>query len=142
MIEPLLLTTTPVSTAEGPNQLTGATGFFFERGGRLFLVTSRHVLCDESSGHYPDRIEIELHVDSHDLAKSTGFLIPLYGAGRSLWREAVDTAGEIDVAVIEIDRAARPDAVVHRAFTPDHVLRGSAFRTPEPGRNYGPGDDG
>jgi UDP-N-acetylglucosamine 1-carboxyvinyltransferase len=38
--------------------LTRATGFFFDRGDRLYLITSRHVLIDEPSGHFPDRIEV------------------------------------------------------------------------------------
>jgi len=34
MIEPLLLTTTKISTFDGNRLLTGATGFFFERDKR------------------------------------------------------------------------------------------------------------
>jgi hypothetical protein len=34
----ILLTTTPVSTFSGRQWLTNATGFFFERDGRLFLI--------------------------------------------------------------------------------------------------------
>ena len=37
MIESLLLSVTRVSTFFGQQQLTNATGFFFERDGRLFL---------------------------------------------------------------------------------------------------------
>jgi hypothetical protein len=64
MIEPLLLTSARVSTFAGQRLLTGASGFFFEREGRLFLVTSRHVMVDEPSAHFPNRIEIELHTDA------------------------------------------------------------------------------
>ena len=74
MIESILLTTTPVSTFSGPQRLTHATGFFFEREDRLFLVTSRHVLRDGPSQHAPDRIEIELHTDPENVAAFTGFL--------------------------------------------------------------------
>ena len=56
------------------------------------------------------------------MAKSTGFSIPLYRQGKSTWRQAVDAAGQIDVAVIEIDRAALPDTTVCSAFTPKHLL--------------------
>ena len=52
-IDPLLLTSTQVSTFVGSLLLTRASGFFFERDGRLFLITSRHVLFDESTGHAP-----------------------------------------------------------------------------------------
>ena len=64
MIEAVLFTATQVSTFLGSGALTNASGFFFERDERLFLVTSRHVLIDEPSKHLPDRIEIELHIDA------------------------------------------------------------------------------
>jgi S1-C subfamily serine protease len=122
MIESLLLTAARVSTFEQQRGLTNASSFFFERDDRLFLVTSRHVMIDEPSQHFPDRIEIELHTDPNNMAKSTGFSIPLYRNGQSLWRQGLDTAGEIDVAVIEIERAALPQPTVYRAFTPAHLL--------------------
>ena len=121
MIESLLLTATRVSTFEQQRHLTNASSFFFERDDRLFLVTGRHVIIDEPSQHFPDRIEIELHIDPDNLAKSTGLSIPLYRSGRSLWRQGTDTAGEIDVAVIEIERAALPEKTVYRAFSPKHL---------------------
>ena len=121
MIEPILLTAPRVSTFEQQQHLTNASGFFFERDERLFLVTSRHVVSDEPSKHFPSRIEIELHTDPDNLAESTGFSIPLFCDGKSLWRQGTDTAGEIDVAVIEIDRTALPERTVYRAFTPEHL---------------------
>src|SRR5690554_6860866 len=83
MIESILLTATRISTFDGAQLLTNASGFFFARDERLFLVTSRHVMYDEPSGHFPDRIEIELHIDADNLARSTGFSILLYREGRS-----------------------------------------------------------
>ena len=121
MIESLLLTAARVSTYENKRHLTNASGFFFARGERLFLVTSRHVMIDEASKHFPNRIEIEMHIDAGNLAKSTGFSMPLYRAGKSLWRQGKDSSGEIDVAVIEMEREALPDAAVYRAFDPEHL---------------------
>ncbi len=123
MIESILLTVARLCTYEQKRLLTNASSFFFERDGRLFLVTSRHVMRDEPSKHFPDRIEIELHTDLDNLASSTGFSIPLYKDGRSLWRQGEDAAGEIDVAVIEIDRAALPETAVYNAFTPECLSR-------------------
>ena len=90
MIEPLLLTATQISTYEGARLLTRASGFFFERGERLFVVTSRHVLLDAPSQHHPDRIEIEVHTNAENLTQSTGLSILLYDAGRSVWRQGSD----------------------------------------------------
>lgn len=122
MIESLLLASARIVTFVNHQQLTNASGFFFERDRRLFLVTSRHVVFDDPSQHYPNRIEIELHIDPDDLAESTGFSIPLYRNGESVWRQGLDAAGEIDVAVIELNRDALPQTTVYRAFTPQHLL--------------------
>ena len=121
MVESVLLAATRVLTFEQQRPLTNASGFFFERDGRLFLVTSRHVLFDEPSKHFPDRIEIELHIEAENMARSIGFSIPLYRDGKSIWREGLDAAGSIDVAVIEIERAALPETAIYRPFTPYHL---------------------
>lgn len=122
MIESILLSAAPVATFVGQNPLTNASGFFFERDDRLFLVTSRHVMIDAPSKHFPDRIEIELHDDPENIASTTGFSIPLYQEGRSVWRQGMDSAGGIDVAAIEIDRSVLPETAVFRSFTPQHLI--------------------
>ena len=121
MIEPLLLTTTRVTTFDGKRPLTGASGFFFERDGRLFLVTGRHVVIDKPSKHFPNRIELELHIDGKNLTRSTNLSVMLYLEGKSVWRQGSDTGGDIDVAVIELDRTALPQSVVLWCFTPAHL---------------------
>jgi len=68
MIEPLLLTCAHITTFRQYARLTTASGFFFERGEHLFVVTSRHVLRDVPSHHFPDRVEIEIHTDAGNMA--------------------------------------------------------------------------
>lgn len=121
MIEPILLSAARISTFNQQQLLTNASGFFFARDERLFLVTSRHVMVDAPSEHFPDRIEIEVHTDADNMARSIGFSVPLYRDGKSLWRQGVDATGEVDVAVIELERAALPKTMVYRAFTPEHL---------------------
>ena len=53
MVEPLLLTTTRISTFDNQRPLTEASGFFFERNDSLFLVTSRHVVIDKQANTCP-----------------------------------------------------------------------------------------
>jgi len=122
VIESLLLTVTRVATIAGTERLTNATGFFFERDDRLFLVSNRHVVLDEPSGHRPDRIEIELHVDPENMAQTTAFSIPLYRDSRALWRQAGDPAGTVDVMAIELERDALPETLALQAFTPTHLV--------------------
>ena len=121
MIEPLLLTTVPVSTFANDVLLTHASGFFFERDQRLFLITSRHVVSDVPNGHQPNRLEIELHTDADNLAQSTRLSIPLYQQNAPAWIQGVDTGGEVDVAAIEVDRAQLGPNLPLCAFTEQHL---------------------
>jgi len=123
IIESLLLAVTRVTTLFGQQRLTNATGFFFERDDRLFLVTNRHVVLDEASGHHPDRLEIELHVAPENVAETTQFSIPLYRNGKSIWREGRDSAGTIDVVAVELERPALPETLLSHPFTPAHLVK-------------------
>jgi len=122
VIESLLLAVTRVSTLSGEKPLTNATGFFFARDEHLFLVTSRHVVLDEASSHRPDRLEIDLHTDPKNVAATTQFSIPLYREERPLWRQGDDAGGTIDIAVLEIERAALPELRLLSTFTPAHLV--------------------
>jgi hypothetical protein len=122
-IEPLLLTTTRVSTFDGGRALTNATGFFLSRGARLFLVTSRHVLIDKPSGHWPDRVELAVHTDEVNLTQAARITIPLYRDGRSVWRQARDGGGDVDVAALEIDTGMLPTGHVLRSFRAEDLQR-------------------
>jgi len=121
MLESILLTTAQITTYAGPAALTNASGFFFRRDERLFLVTSRHVVCDQPSGHRPDRLVLDLHVDPDNLAVAAGFEIPLYRGGRPAWRQGVDSSGDVDVAVVQINTSALPPKTLYKAFTPAHL---------------------
>jgi hypothetical protein len=119
--EAILLSAARVRTFAQQQHLTNASGFFFARNDRLFLVASRHVLIDSPSRHFPDRIEVELHVDLDNLGASVWLSLPLYSTGQSLWRQASDDGGEIDVAVLEIWKNRLPSGAVFRAFGPEHL---------------------
>lgn len=122
MIDSLLLTAVHIDTRQQNRKLTNATGFFFSRDQRLFLVSNRHVMADDESKHHPDTIELGLHIDEANMASATGYSIPLYdSAGNRHWRQGQDRGGEVDVAVIEIDSRAFPTNTVYRAFTPQHL---------------------
>ena len=120
-IEPLLLTTARVLTFDGTRPMTNATGFFFRRDARLFLVTSRHVVIDDSSGHRPDRLEVTVHTDEDNLTQATVLSLPLYRDGRAVWRQARDRGGEVDVAAIPLDAGVLPASRVWRSFGPEQL---------------------
>jgi S1-C subfamily serine protease len=123
IFDSVLLAAARILTFKKQNPLTNASGFFYECDGKLFLITSRHVVIDEPSGHFPDRLEIELHLDSKNLAVSMMYSVPLYRDGKSVWIQGLDSSGGIDVAAIEIERSRFPEQTVYRAFTPEHLPR-------------------
>lgn len=120
-VDALLLATTRVATFSGTRLMTSASGFFFRRGERLFLVSSRHVFADAASAHHPDRVEIGLHTDDQDLAQHALLSLPLYHDGLALWREVRDGGGEVDVAAIEIPPALMPAGARLLAFDETHL---------------------
>lgn len=121
MIEPLLLTAVPVTTFDGEMRLTNASGFFFERDERLYLVTSRHVVIDLPNNHRPTRVEIEFHTDPDNLAESATLSVPLYEGDKPLWIQGVDAGGEVDVAAVRIDRTQLGNGLPLCVFTPEHL---------------------
>jgi hypothetical protein len=120
-VEPLLLACTQVATFLGPRALTTASGFFFQRGTHLFLVTSRHVLLDLAADHRPQRIEFCLHAAGLDLTQQHRVSLPLYDDGMPQWRQAGDSGGDVDVAVLQIPAMALPKGAQFCAFNVRHI---------------------
>lgn len=116
-VEPLLLACTQVATFNGPRALTTASGFLFQRGPHLFLVTSRHVLLDLAADHRPQRVEFGLHAAGMNLTQQHRVSLPLYDNGTPQWRQA----GEVDVAVLEIPAMAMPKGAQFSAFGTRHI---------------------
>jgi len=117
----LLFATTRIITFADSNVLTSASGFFFRRGDRLFLVSNRHVFADAESSHFPDRIEIGVHTDRRDLTRHAVVSLPLYLNRLGAWREATDSGGVVDVAAMEILPEQLPEDAVLHAFDETHL---------------------
>lgn len=120
-VDAVLLAVTRIGTYLGTRSLTGASGFFFRREDRLFVVTNRHVLHDEPSGHFPDRIEILVHTDERNLTSHALLSLPLYEDGLALWRSANDSEGAVDVAVLQVHASPLPLGDSILAFDPSHL---------------------
>ena len=87
-----------------------------------------------------DRIEIPIHLDAHDLTRFATVSVDLYRAGQGVWRQGRDQGGEVDVAVIEIDRALymdeariepRPDFVQFQSLMVGIIAEITASKRPD-----------
>lgn len=120
-MEPIFFATHLINTYVNDTPKTNASGFLFQRDERLFLVTSRHVVIDEKTNHHPTHLVIDFHTSETDLTKTLNLSIPLFENGKSVWRVGEDSAGVVDVAMVELDRSAIPEHAIYNAFTPDNI---------------------
>lgn len=112
----LLLHTTRITACAGERRLGSASGFFFRRGERCFLVGSREVFADAVDGQWPDRLEIVLHTDAQRLAQVAVLSLPLQHAGSACWRQAEG------LAVLEMAPERLPAGALMQAFGPADLV--------------------
>lgn len=121
-VESILLAVAHVATYQQNQPLTNATGFYFQRGEQLFLITNRHVVCDEANDHVPSRLTITLHSNPDNLAEFTDFSIPLYDDKKQrIWREVQDATSLVDVVAIPLEAHNFPKHTLYKAFTDEHL---------------------
>ena len=79
------------------------TGFFFMNDQKLFLITNRHVIINETEKYVPNVIRTRIHTNMHDLRQNDTFDIHLYNGITRLWREPDPKTIDI-VAIPLVDR--------------------------------------
>ena len=109
-VHPLFFAVVLVTMLQAGQPQGTATGFFYARGGDVFLVTSRHVVAEAPNGVRPDHLRLRLHTDAkRDPTLNVERDIPLYVAGRRKWHEhPTNSSGAVDVIVIELDAQLAP----------------------------------
>ena len=127
-IDNILLRVAKVQTYVRGERAANATGFFYLHEDFLYLVTARHVVCDEASQHYPEHLRMSLHSNADDISRSDDLLIPLYMNGVRQWHECNCSEGLADVVAVIIND---PDVLRSRfvvAFRSGDILhRGEAM---------------
>jgi hypothetical protein len=57
-IDNMLLRVAKVQTFVSGQRATNATGFFYLHEDFLYLITARHVVCDEAAQHHPEHLKM------------------------------------------------------------------------------------
>ena len=130
-VDQLFMSVSIIIIKKGNDTIGTATGFFYKNESHLFLCTNRHVVIDERSNWYPDKLVIKLH-NKNDILTEVQKSLDLYdGHGHPKWLEIKkifdpndDTFcnGKIDLVLIEIDKAW-DDVEIH-AFTTNDIFPG------------------
>ena len=107
-----------------------ASGFFYTKDEKLFLVTNQHVMRNDKKRIVPDTLRLRLHTDQNDIRKNGELDVPLYNNGKKLWK-IHSNYPDADVALDEIHQErliASPNIEVGRSHP--QVL--TSIRTADP----------
>ncbi len=109
-IEPIFLTTTKVDRLSGKVDSGSATGFFYTRNDKTYLITNKHVIygdnfSDEGAEPQIDKVRLTLHATSSDLSQNTDHIIDLFDKEKPVWKEHKNKEVDIIAIPLELDRS-------------------------------------
>jgi S1-C subfamily serine protease len=122
-INPIVTTVAYIQQLKSNSIIGTATGFFYSRNNRLFLVTNRHVVRDEQSGTIPDTLRLLLHRDPNNISNNGTYDITLYSSDTPLWKD-YPTHQVADVALLELDANAIQSQFFVKAWSASAFLPG------------------
>jgi S1-C subfamily serine protease len=120
VLNDIILTATLVLQLKAGAVIGYASGFFYEKGDGLYLVTNQHVVKG-NDGPAPDTLRLRLHVDAKDISKNDIFEVPLYADGKPVWKIHPQQR-DADIAVVRLDRAQLKSRFIVRAWSSDRFL--------------------
>jgi len=118
----LALVSVPVRPFAGDIALGSGTGFLFQPAfERIFLITNRHLVIEESDHFYPDHLMLKLHTDAFDLRKSEDWTVQLYSEEEKRERVWLELDPGIDVIALELKHSDLKRFVFH-TFRPIDLI--------------------
>jgi S1-C subfamily serine protease len=120
-INEIVLTVSIIFLVKNGNVIGSASGFFYSRGDKLFLVTNQHVMRDEQKGVFPDKLRLRLHTDVNNTGANDDFEVELYSANKPLWKFHPQFKNA-DVALIELDAKKLKQKFLIKTWSKDSFL--------------------
>lgn len=123
-VDPVLMSIVRIKLVREEEEFGTATGFFFTKDGRIYLVTNRHVAQSQKRGVQPTHFRIHLHQRASDLGENFWMSLPLFDEeGRPRWLE--DPHNDSDVLCLEVEeirsRAAEKAVAISALSEADYV---------------------
>jgi hypothetical protein len=129
-IEKMLFATTRLETyqhdarASKTSRLATATGFFYQAApDQIFLITNKHVLYEENSHYFPDRVRLHVHTNEDHLSKIKKIDLRLWDSrGRKTWRWSRRNPS-IDIVALPVPRERLEGTYMEALTTEDIYIR-------------------
>ncbi len=120
-ISDIVVTVARLRCQKNDSPAGSGSGFFYEHGHGLFLITNRHVLIDEDDDHFPDELVLRLHTTPKDIRQNADISLPLYRGKTPRWKEH-PAGADVDVVALPLDKASIAGRFFVRAFgTTNHI---------------------
>lgn len=95
-----------IKLVRGEEEFGTATGFFFAKEGRIYLVTNRHVARSDRRDVQPTHFRIQLHETADDLGQNQWVSVPLFDESeKPRWLE--DKTSDSDVLCLEVEEVRK-----------------------------------
>lgn len=109
----IIATISIVRIVKAGSFIGSATSFFYTRQDHLFLVTNRHVVRNDGTGHMPDTLRLRLHRNPNNLYDNGDWDVSLYVAGSQLWKTP-PAHPDADVALIRLEERSQHPSSLER----------------------------
>lgn len=90
-LNPIVASVSIIRGMRAGTVIGSGTGFFYDRGDNLFLVTNRHVVRDDPSGYVPEMLRLRLHRNAGNITENGDYDVPFI-CSRSAGLEDISTA--------------------------------------------------
>lgn len=105
-VDPIFLTTTMIKRFSKSKHTGSATGFFFTKNEKIWLVTNKHVIygdqfAEEDAKPIADEFKLLLHTNRIDFTDNEEVSVPLFTKDKKNWIE--HSRKDIDVVCLPVD---------------------------------------
>jgi len=109
-VDPIFLTTTLIKRVLANNEIGIATGFFFSKEDKVWLITNKHVIygdthTQDNAQPEVDEFKLVLHINKSDFTKNEEVPITLSIKNKPIWLEHKDKNIDIVCLPINLDRS-------------------------------------
>jgi len=103
-----------------------ASGFFYEHNDSYYFITNLHVVKDDSDGHFPTELVLDLH--PNDSSTKRPYHLSLYDdQNRPSWLIHRDRGEDVDIVALKVNENFVESQYVIKSFNEHSILNLTPF---------------